>query len=202
MLDKIRDLTDRIPRPGELDARGRIFAGVAGIAVLAVVVVLALWGAGVFGGSSSTEAEEGDGLPYGMGVVECGYLNEDPTDVEYELGAALSGGEKGLPYKGSPGGVVDFVDDETRIVTIWLCMEPDATQEQITDVSTVMARNIKANFADQADIDALVVRYLGTGGLPLKDLTTYWQEQTFSSDVPVADQRSAWEWDDDPSNPS
>lgn len=202
MLDKIRDLTDRIPRPGELDARGRIVAGVAGLAVLAVVVVLALWGAGVFGGSSSTEAEDGDGLPYGMGIVECGYLNEEPTDEEYEIGAAMSGGEKGLPYKGTPGGVESEVFNGTKIVMIWLCMEPDATQEQITDVSTVMARNIKANFASQAEIEVLVVRYLGTGKLPLKDLTTYWQEQTFTSDAPVEDQRSAWEWDDDPSDPS
>lgn len=199
MLDKIRDLLDRIPRPGELDTRGRVIAGVTGVAVLALVVVLALWGAGVFGGSTTDTAEEGDGLPYGDGIVSCERFPADSTPEEDALLTAVMAEGTGLPYRANLGDVRLFTGNYTNAI-VSICMEPDATREQITDTATVIARNIKTHYAGQAEISGLTVRYLGTGNIPLKDAITYFDEHTFSKDVPVQDQRSAWEWDDSPEN--
>lgn len=201
MLDKIRDLIDRIPRPGELDGRSRAFAGAGISVVVVIIVVLVLWATGAFGSDSTSDTAEGDGLPYGQGIVECDrFPAEDATAEESALGAAAEGGVGGLPYRANLGESTIEDMNGTTIAMLWVCMEPDATRDQITDTATVMARNIKADYANQASLDALVVRYLGTGDLPLKDLTTYWPEHTFSKDVPIAEQRRAWDWDDDPSN--
>lgn len=199
MLDKIRDFFDRIPRPGELDTRGRAVAGASAAVIVAVILMLILWADGAFGSSATTSQAEGDGLPYGGGVVKCDRWPDNPTEEEVALGQAAGGGERGLPYRTNIGDTV-IRGDNLRFAVISICMEPDATQEQITDTATVIARNIKADFPGQAGLAGVIVAYMGTGHAWIHTVDTidYWSNYTFSRDEPIEAQRSAWEWTENP----
>ncbi|WP_422560706.1 serine/threonine protein kinase [Gordonia sp. (in: high G+C Gram-positive bacteria)] len=100
--------------------------------------------AGIFGRSATTSQAKGDGLPYGGGVVKCDRWPDNPTEEEVALGQAAGGGERGLPYRTNIGDTV-IRGDNLHFAIISICMETDATQEQITDTATVIARNIRAD---------------------------------------------------------
>lgn len=198
MLDKTKDLADRLPRWGELDGRGRAIAVAGGAALLVVIVLLSLWGAGAF---SSNADDAGDGLPYGQTMVDCQRVPQRTLPEDNAIGEAAEGGEKGLPYGANlADSKVEDVDG-TKFGIIAICMPTDSTREQITDTATVIAQNIKRDYPSQAALGGLIVNYLGLGDTALKSLDTLWPEQPFNAETPVADQRSAWNFNDNPAGP-
>lgn len=198
-MTKIQDLLDRVPRWGELDGRGRALS-VAGLAVAVIAIILVgLLFAGVF--SSSSQSTNADEIPYGEGVADCQRGMTRPDDASAaNLGWFASGGEKGLPYRANVADALIQEVQGNRFAFIAICMDAGATQDQITDTATVIAQNVKAKFDEQATLSALVVQYLGNGDTPLAEATTYWKDHEFSWSTPVKDQRSAWEYNPNPSN--
>ncbi|KJR10494.1 hypothetical protein [Gordonia sihwensis] len=198
-MSKIQDLLDRVPRWGELDGRGRALS-IGGLVVLIVAIIVAgLLLGGVFSSSDQADGPTDD-LPYGGGVADCdrGMTRNDAESSE--LVWVASGGEKGLPYRANVADAMIQEVQGNRFAFVSMCMEPKSTQEQITDTATVIAQNIKAKFSAQATLSALVVQYLGDGSTPLSEVTTYWKDHPFLPSTPVKDQRSAWEFNPNPTN--
>lgn len=199
-MSKIQDLLDRVPRWGELDGRGRALS-IGGLAVLVIVIVVAgLFIGGVFSSSDQASGPT-DELPYGNGVADCMRSMTHPDDAESaDLVWVASGGEKGLPYRANVADAMIQEVQGNRFAFVAMCMEPKSKQEQITDTATVIAQNVKAKFSGQATLSALVVQYLGDGSTPLSEVTTYWKDHPFLPGTPVKDQRSAWEFNPNPTN--
>ncbi|WP_155832223.1 hypothetical protein [Gordonia alkanivorans] len=191
MRDRLLDLLDRIPRWGELSKNQRILGFGALGAVALVVLIATLW-VGVLGGGSDDEAnlEMATGPRIEEGFAPCSRTASSQTVPE--IVAATVGDMSGLPYQANLVEATRKPGADGQVVVTVVCMRPDSNLEQLKDVATILAQNIKSHHDVASRISLFGVVNVGDGDDHLGEVFTEFREHAFDRSDGVYNQRKAW----------
>lgn len=190
MRDQMIDLFDRMPRWGELSRSQRLLAAGATVAIIVVIVVTAVWAAGTFGGEEKPPAAA-TGPAIEPGFATCSRTASDRSDPA--VVAATIGDMSGLPYQANFVEATSTPGDNGQIVVAVVCMRPDATIDQLKDVATILAQNIKSDTTVASQIDMFGVVNIGDGDDTNGEVHTDFRVHPFASSQGVYSQRGVWE---------
>ena len=186
MRDRLMDLLDRLPRWGELSRRGRLLSAAIAIIVVATITGVSVWATG----GDSEPPVQATGPAYEAGFAPCS--RSTSANTNYQMVSATIG-DAGLPYHANLADVVTNPAPNGKVaVVILVCMEPGATTDQLKDVATVLAQNVKKS-PQAATIDAFGITNIGDGDDRIAQVVTYFQDHPFTANGGVYAQRNAWE---------
>lgn len=192
MRDALQDFTDRVPRWGEMSPRQRVGVLVAVGVIIALVLLSALWAAGAFRSSepSTPAAKPATGPAYEAGFVDC-HVAPDTTSPGSDV-LLLVTDDRGLPYHATPATTQMFTSAGRNVLRVNVCMPSKATPDQLKDVATMIAQNVKSSYPQQTNIDLIAVTNIGSGDAMTGQVTTRLHDHAFSKDDGVYAQRSVW----------
>lgn len=192
MREALQDWTDRVPRWGEMSPRQRVGVLLSIGCTIVVVLAAALWAVGAFSDSepAAPAAKPATGPAYEAGFVEC-RVTADTTSPGSDV-LLLVTDDRGLPYHASPATTQRFTSAGRNVLRVNVCMPSGATADQLKDVATMVAQNIKSAYPQQAQIDLLAVTDIGSGDALTGQVTTRLRDHAFSKSDGVYAQRSAW----------
>ncbi len=190
MRDRLLYLLDRIPRWGELSSTQRALTG-GGAAAVIIIALVAFWLGGAFGsGDNSATTAQPTGPSIESGFADCTRTASDRSDPA--IVAATVGDMSGLPYQANFVEATSTAGGGGQIVVAVVCMRPDATIDQVKDVATILAQNIKSDSAVAGTIDMFGVVNVGDGDDVNTQVRTDFRAHPFAQGDGVYSQRGAW----------